>query len=98
MSTCFVGTALVGAQAQKAETFTGCLNPSDEAGLLLLTVYEEGKEADTIRVMRNEDVAKHAQNHTVELTGRLIEKDGVDVLQVDSVKHVAATCQTGTTD
>jgi hypothetical protein len=58
------------AQADDKEgTLTGCLNGGDTDGHFVLTT-EDGQE---VMVMGGDELAAHAENHEVELTGKWIE-------------------------
>ena len=73
------------AWADDAEgTVTGCLNAGDAEGWFVLTT-DDGKE---VSVAGGKDIAAHAENHKVELTGKWVENDkGGKHFEAASVAH-----------
>lgn len=96
----FLATAFISAQeaAPAEEVLTGCLNPtSDES--FELTVIEGDQAGKKIRISGDsEELATHAKNHTVKVTGVMAKEQGEDVFKVSAVEHVEATCQAPTTE
>lgn len=81
----------------KNETLTGCLNPADEQGVFQLTVLQDGKAEKQILVSGNaEELAQHAKNHTVRVTGSMSDEGGTNVFKVSRIEHVDATCSAPT--
>lgn len=73
------------AQASDAEgTVTGCLNAGEAEGWFVLTT-DDGKK---VSVAGGEDIAAHAGNHKVALTGKWVEDaEGAKHFEAASVEH-----------
>lgn len=81
------------AQEEEETTLTGCLNKGEEEGSYTLTDPETG---DKITVTGSADLAPHANNHTVRLTGTMSEEADGKVFNATKVEHVEATCKAPT--
>lgn len=89
-----VSLPIQSAQEEEQTTLTGCLNKGEEEGSYTLTDPETG---DKIAVKSSADLAPHANNHTVRLTGTMTEEaDGSKVFNASKVEHVEATCKAPT--
>ena len=79
-----------GADRQKNETaITGCLTKDASGGY---TLADEKTGVKSI-VTGASDLEKHSANHKVTLTGTAkADASGNQVLQVDKIKHVSASC------
>ena len=85
-----------GIGALEDETLTGCLNVTND-GSFQLTVVEDGKRGNTIRVQGSEEqLTTHAKNHTVKLTGSKAEEGGKPVFKVTKIEHVSGSCEATT--
>lgn len=85
-----VGSTSVTAQEtskDKEVTVTGCLNGGEKAGEFVLTDQTTGKH---ITVSGPADLAKHASNHTVKVTGT--QTPSGDSMVVTKIEHVATSC------
>lgn len=71
----------------KETEVTGCLTKGEPAGHYWLTT----KSGRKIEVTGSADLEKHAQNHTVRLTGRRTSK----VFNATAVEHISETCEVG---
>jgi hypothetical protein len=71
------------------QTLTGCLNKGDTAGEYTFTDSATGQKKN-VTASSGVDLAKHAANHTVKLTGT-VSDDG-QTMTVTKLEHVSATC------
>jgi hypothetical protein len=81
------GQAEKGRAAEKGGAITGCLTKGDSAGQYNLATAGGQK----VTVTGPADLDKHAQNHTVKLTGSM--KGGT--FEATAIEHVSATCDAG---
>lgn len=71
----------------KQVTVTGCLTKGDNPGEFVFTDEATGKK---LTVSGAPDLAKHAANHKVKLTGA--KHDSENKLVVSKIEHIADSC------
>ena len=74
------------AKKSKTMTITGCLNKGERENHYTFTDLKDGSKTT---VTGPADLAKHASNHTVKLTGYKT----AEVFNATKVEHVSPTCQ-----
>src|SRR5436189_5468558 len=74
------------AKKSKTITITGCLNKGEREDHYAFTDTKDGTK---MTVTGPADLAKHASNHTVKITGY---KTG-EVFNVTKVEHISPTCE-----
>jgi hypothetical protein len=76
-------------KSQQETTLTGCLNRGAGQAQYVLTDQTTGNKTP---VTGTSDLAQHATNHTVKLTGSTTIDNGRAVFTATKVEHIAATC------
>jgi hypothetical protein len=71
------------------ETITGCLNKGASQNEFVFTDQASGAE---MNVTGSSELAAHASNHTVKLTGTKTTEGGKSEFKANKVEMVAATC------
>lgn len=70
------------------DSLVGCLNPGAEEGTFVLTNPEDGEVMVIGDGTSDEDLATHAHNHQVELTGIWVKDDeGNQQFEASKVEH-----------
>lgn len=74
---------------ENAKSITGCLNKAPQPGYFVITDEKTG-EKTTVR--GPEELARHAANHRVKVTGNTTTVAGDAIFDAVRVEHLSDTC------